>query len=82
MNNCIILSKNISQKVLNISINYVLRKFGLSYIIREISGKGCVAGNSVYMDKWFVIKYLPKLNAHLHYRLIDVSTLKELCRFV
>ncbi|XP_065199989.1 probable oligoribonuclease isoform X2 [Planococcus citri] len=43
-------------------------------------GKGCVAGNSVYMDKWFVIKYLPKLNSHLHYRLIDVSTLKELCR--
>ena len=51
-------------------------------IILWITGKGCVAGNSVYMDKWFVIKYLPKLNAHLHYRLIDVSTLKELFSFV
>lgn len=46
----------------------------------QILGKGCVAGNSVYMDKWHVIKYLPKFNSHLHYRLIDVSTLKELCR--
>ncbi|XP_056644446.1 oligoribonuclease [Diorhabda sublineata] len=39
-----------------------------------------IAGNSVYMDRIFLIKYMPKLNNYLHYRIIDVSTIKELCR--
>jgi len=39
-----------------------------------------MAGNSVYADKIFLKKYLPKFVQHFHYRLVDVSTVKELCR--
>lgn len=39
-----------------------------------------LAGNSVHADKRFIDKYMPKFKAHLHYRIVDVSTVKELCR--
>lgn len=39
-----------------------------------------LAGSSVYVDRGFLAKYLPELDAHLHYRLVDVSTVKELAR--
>lgn len=39
-----------------------------------------LAGNSVHMDKRFIDKYLPALASQLHYRIVDVSTVKELCR--
>lgn len=38
------------------------------------------AGNSVHADKRFLEKYMPQFMYHLHYRIIDVSTIKELCR--
>lgn len=40
-----------------------------------------LAGNSVYMDRSFIRKYLPQLENHLSYRLIDVSTVKELFKY-
>lgn len=40
------------------------------------------AGNSVHADKKFLDKYMPQFMRHLHYRIIDVSTVKELCRRV
>ncbi|KAK4300838.1 hypothetical protein Pmani_026989 [Petrolisthes manimaculis] len=43
-------------------------------------GKAPLAGNSVHADKRFLDKYMPKLMKHLHYRIVDVSTVKELCR--
>ncbi|XP_075227074.1 putative oligoribonuclease isoform X2 [Lycorma delicatula] len=39
-----------------------------------------LAGNSVYGDRMFLKKYMPRLDAYLHYRIVDVSTVKELCR--
>lgn len=39
-----------------------------------------LAGNSVYMDRMFMEMYMPRLNKYLHYRIIDVSTVKELCK--
>ncbi|XP_043936912.1 oligoribonuclease, mitochondrial isoform X2 [Protopterus annectens] len=39
-----------------------------------------LAGNSVHADKKFLDKYMPEFMRHLHYRIIDVSTIKELCR--
>ncbi|XP_060702819.1 small fragment nuclease [Hemiscyllium ocellatum] len=39
-----------------------------------------LAGNSVHADKKFLDKYMPQFMKHLHYRIIDVSTIKELCR--
>ncbi|MCL5437013.1 MAG: oligoribonuclease [Candidatus Dependentiae bacterium] len=38
------------------------------------------AGNSVYQDRNFLQHYLPTLNALGHYRIIDVSSVKELVR--
>ncbi|KXJ13072.1 Oligoribonuclease, mitochondrial [Exaiptasia diaphana] len=39
-----------------------------------------LAGNSVHEDKRFLKKYMPRFLDYLHYRIIDVSTIKELCR--
>merc|ERR1712032_1508402 len=43
-------------------------------------GKGLLAGNTIHMDKRFLDKFCPTFMGHLHYRLVDVSTVKELCR--
>jgi oligoribonuclease len=37
-----------------------------------------LCGNSVWQDRRFLGRYMKQVEAHLHYRLIDVSTLKEL----
>jgi oligoribonuclease len=39
-----------------------------------------LCGNSIGMDRRFLNRYLPEIEEHLHYRSIDVSSLKELCR--
>ena len=35
-----------------------------------------IAGNSVHMDKLFLMYHMPKLNEFLHYRIMDVTSLK------
>lgn len=56
-------------------------KLMLDYIKKHTSkGKCCIAGNSVHADKEFLKKYMPNFDGHLHYRIIDVSSVKELCR--
>jgi oligoribonuclease len=39
-----------------------------------------LCGNSIGMDRRFLAQYLPEIEDHLHYRSIDVSSVKELCR--
>jgi oligoribonuclease len=39
-----------------------------------------LAGNSIGTDRMFLNRYMPKLDAHLHYRNIDVSSVKELTK--
>ena len=39
-----------------------------------------LAGNTIGTDRMFLNRYMPKLDSHLHYRNIDVSTVKELSR--
>ena len=43
-------------------------------------GKAPLGGNSVGTDRTFLVRDMPELVAHLHYRVIDVSTIKELSR--
>ena len=43
-------------------------------------GKSPLAGNSVGMDRNFIARDMPKLNQYLHYRTVDVSSIKELAR--
>ena len=39
-----------------------------------------LAGNSIATDRGFLARDMPELDAHLHYRMVDVSSVKELCR--
>jgi oligoribonuclease len=43
-------------------------------------GQCPLAGNTVHEDKRFLIKYMRNFVQHLHYRIVDVSTVKELCK--
>jgi oligoribonuclease len=39
-----------------------------------------LAGNSIATDRGFIARDMPALDAYLHYRMVDVSSIKELCR--
>jgi oligoribonuclease len=54
----------------------------LAYVQQHIAEprKAPLAGSSVYVDRGFLAKYMPSLDAYLHYRLIDVSSVKEIVR--
>lgn len=41
---------------------------------------GVLAGNSIWVDRQFLVKYMPEIVQHMHYRLIDISSVKELIR--
>ncbi len=43
-------------------------------------GSSLLCGNSVWQDRRFLIKYMPRLESFLHYRIIDVSSVKELVK--
>lgn len=47
------------------------------YVPRQASP---MCGNSIGQDRRFMLRYMPKLEEWFHYRNLDVSTLKELCR--
>jgi oligoribonuclease len=42
--------------------------------------KAPLCGNTIATDRSFITRYMPSLDAHLHYRMIDVSSIKELAR--
>jgi oligoribonuclease len=44
------------------------------------SERPVLAGNSIHQDRRFIRRYLPTLDRRLHYRMVDVSTVKELAR--
>jgi len=50
--------------------------------LKPLVGPGVapLCGNTVHQDRRFMARYLPALEAYLHYRIIDVSTLKELAK--
>lgn len=53
----------------------------LDYLRRHTNrGQSPLAGSSVSHDRRFIDKYMPELSAWLHYRTIDVSTVKELVK--
>lgn len=43
-------------------------------------GKSPMCGNSICQDRRFMARYMPLLESYFHYRNLDVSTLKELCK--
>jgi oligoribonuclease len=54
----------------------------LEYIAQFVpeAGTAPMCGNSIGVDRRFLDRYLPNLDRYLHYRSIDVSSVKELCR--
>ena len=57
-------------------------KMVLDYIREHVtsSGSAPLAGNSIATDRGFISRDMPTLDAYLHYRMIDVSSIKELSR--
>ncbi|GAB3560629.1 oligoribonuclease [Spelaeicoccus albus] len=56
-------------------------QIALDYIKKWVpSGKAPLAGNSVGTDRGFLVQEMPELVDHLHYRIVDVSSIKELAR--
>jgi len=57
-------------------------KQAVEYITRFVPEPGTapMCGNSIGVDRRFLDRYLPELDRYLHYRSIDVSSIKELCR--
>lgn len=54
----------------------------MAYIKRFVpmAGKAPLAGNTIGTDRAFLAKYMPEVDQHLHYRNVDVSSIKELSR--
>ncbi|MCQ4118692.1 oligoribonuclease [Rhodococcus tibetensis] len=54
----------------------------LAYIREHVpvAGTAPLAGNSIATDRGFIARDMPDLDNYLHYRMIDVSSIKELCR--
>ena len=54
----------------------------LSYVQRHIKEPRRVplCGNSIATDRWFIARDMPQLDQYLHYRMVDVSSIKELAR--
>ena len=54
----------------------------LAYVREHVpeAGKAPLGGNTIATDRGFLARDMPELDAHLHYRMIDVSSIKELSR--
>lgn len=53
----------------------------LDFLSKYATKRSCpLCGNSVWQDRRFLIKHMPKLEEFFHYRNIDVSTIKELAK--
>jgi oligoribonuclease len=54
----------------------------LEYILKFVpNGQSApLAGNTIGTDRAFLAKYMPRVDSHLHYRSVDVSSIKELSR--
>ena len=54
----------------------------LAYVREHVpdAGKAPLCGNSIATDRGFLARYMPELDGHLHYRMVDVSSIKELAK--
>lgn len=54
----------------------------LAYVREHVpeARKAPMAGNSIATDRGFIARDMPALDTHLHYRMVDVSSIKELAR--
>jgi oligoribonuclease len=57
---------------------YEVLEYILKYVPADQSAP--LAGNTIGTDRAFLAKYMPRVDGHLHYRSVDVSSIKELSR--
>lgn len=57
---------------------YAVHEYILKFVPAEQSAP--LAGNTIGTDRAFLNKFMPRVDSHLHYRSIDVSSIKELSR--
>ena len=58
-----------------------VEKMALGFLTQHVpAGASPMCGNSICQDRRFLARWMPRLEAHFHYRNLDVSTLKELVR--
>ncbi|MGR2662613.1 MULTISPECIES: oligoribonuclease [Chromobacterium] len=55
----------------------ILLDFMAQYVPPRITP---MCGNTIHQDRRFMVRWMPKLEEYFHYRNLDVSTLKELCK--
>eukprot|EP00056_Hartaetosiga_gracilis_P016606 m.5499 g.5499 ORF g.5499 m.5499 type:complete len:199 (-) comp4311_c0_seq1:78-674(-) len=75
-------ASGLTQRVKDSKITEAMAERRMLEFIQEHVPKGAcpLAGNSVHADKMFLDKYMPSFMDHLHYRIVDVSSFKEVIR--
>jgi oligoribonuclease len=58
----------------------VVMEDAIEWMIAHVPAKPLLAGNSITLDRNFLAQYMPELHEMFHYRSIDVSTIRELCK--
>lgn len=57
---------------------YAINEYVIGHV--PVEGQAPLAGNSIATDRAFLTKHMPRVDKHLHYRNVDVSSIKELAR--
>jgi len=72
----------LSQRVKDSAVTLkVAEQMTLDFIRKHVTeGDSPLCGNSIHQDRRFLVKHMPRLESWLHYRNVDVSTVKELSR--
>lgn len=75
-------SSGLTARVLASTVSLAAAEEQTLAFVRRFTGErqSPLCGNSVYQDRRFLARYMPRFDAYLHYRNVDVSTLKELVR--
>lgn len=61
--------------------NAAAQQMTLDFIKQHVGPRMApLAGNSVWQDRRFLERYMPEIDAYLHYRIVDVSSIKELVK--
>ncbi len=73
-------ASGLTQRALDSNVSMAdAEKACLDFIKQHSAERGSpLCGNSIWQDRRFIARYMPKVDAFLHYRVIDVSTVKEL----
>ena len=79
---CVTAQSGLTEAVKQSTLSLADAEEQMLQFVRRLTPKGVcpLAGNSVHCDKMFLDKYMRKFMAHLHYRIVDVSTIKELSK--